>query len=72
MNALVPVTEVLAELERQIAATGSIRAFAQRAGVTHPAVVLIRNGDRPMTERIANACGYEAVTAFRRVSKGVA
>lgn len=72
MSTLVSASEVRDELERQIACAGGVRAFAARAGVTHPAIVMVRSGDRPVSERIANSLGYEAVTMFRKIARGVA
>lgn len=63
--------DVRAEMMRQVMAAGGVVAWAARAGVTHTAVSLVLSGARPVSERLANACGYQKVTMFRRVSKGV-
>lgn len=71
MVALITAEDVRAELERQITVAGGLVKWCGRAGLSHAPVSLAKNGARPITEQIANACGFEVVTRYRRVSRGV-
>lgn len=66
------VDDVLAELRLEVERAGGIVAWAKLADLSHTAVSLVTTGARPVTERIANCCGYQEVTVYRRIAKGIA
>ena len=70
VTAVKPATSILrmeemrAELKRQVAELG-VNEFCRQRGIEHHASVsLALSGKRPVTETIANACGYLAQTVF--------
>lgn len=63
--------EVLIELRTRVAAAGGVMKWARLAGLSHTPVSLALSGERPVTEQIANACGFVTETVFRKIARGV-
>lgn len=64
----VTTTQVRTELRQAVANAGGARAFARKHGFkSHAGLSLMINGDRPISEAAANACGYIAEMTFRRI-----
>jgi hypothetical protein len=61
------MAEMRAELARQVAAAGGICAWARKHGLSHAPVSLAKHGHRPVTEEIANACGFIVRTTFHKL-----
>ena len=63
-----PAGKMRAELERQVAEAGGVRAFCRRKGIeSHAAVSLALSGKRDVSESIANARGYLKISVYRKM-----
>jgi hypothetical protein len=58
--------EMRAELARRVDEAGGVRAFSRKHSLSHSSVSMAINRARPVTEELANACGFFAVTRFGR------
>lgn len=63
-------TEMIEELRRQVRAAGGLAQWCRAHGVSHPPVSLMLRGKRPISEAVANACGFIVETTFRQVRSG--
>lgn len=68
MSHLINQTEMRAELRRQVDAAGGLMVWCRMRNLTHAPTSLILNGHRPVSEPIANACGFLIETVFRRIA----
>lgn len=67
-HGFVCMDEMREELRRQVFELDGVNEFCRRRGIEHHASVsLALSGKRPVTEAIANACGYFAQTVFRKL-----
>lgn len=68
---VITAEQLRADLNARIAGANGVMKWAAKAGLSHTEVSLVRNGHRPASEAVANACGYIVETRFRRIGQGV-
>lgn len=56
------------ELERQVNDAGGLMVFCRMRGLSHAPVSLMLSGHRPVSEAVANACGFVVETVFKRIA----
>ena len=60
-------TEMRAELKCQVDAAGGLMVWCRMRGVTHASVSLMMSGHRPISEAVANACGFIVETTYKQI-----
>lgn len=63
------VGAVLAEIHRQIAASGGRKAWGARHGIPASVISEVLAGKRDVPDAMANAAGFVSLTLYRRISQ---
>lgn len=59
--------DLRAELQAAVTRSGGVMAFSRAKGLAPTSVSRALNGQRPVSEALANALGYIVETTYRRI-----